>query len=106
MKKKQLSETADNKIRKDLDEKFLTPNELGFREQLSKIVEGNENSGEETEIIDSRECWQCDASEFPIKASERVSMFTQLPNNSLTPYEMMNGQIDDDNLLKIYIDMS
>ena len=100
-----MNETADNKIRKELDDKFLTSEQLGFREQLSKIV-NNESSGEKVEITDSKEYWQCCPSDFPIKASEKVSMFTQLPNNNLTPYEMMNGQIDNDDILQIYMDMS
>jgi len=91
---KQQNKAADDEIRKDLNEKFLTPDHLGFRAQLSKIVNNDENQEEEI-VIDSRECWQCDPHEFPIKASARVSIFTQLPNG-LTAYELMYGHTDSD----------
>ena len=43
----------------------------------------------------TEECWECNFSEYPINASERVDLFDSL-QNGLTPYELMYGVKDED----------
>ena len=50
----------------------------------------DEESSEEK--IESKECWECPPGDFPIKASERVDIFTKM-SNVLTPYEIMYGDL-------------
>ena len=90
--------------KKQLDfEKDVGADDIDLWEKLEKIV--NSEVPQNNEEIDPRECWQCCPSDFPLKQSEQVSMFSRLPNG-LTPYELMYGQIDEDDILQTYINMS
>ena len=72
---KKQNKTVDDKIRKELDEKFLTPNELGFREQLSKIIEPKAPYQYEIEINDLiRKVYKCFSLENPAQKCERDLM--------------------------------
>ena len=66
--------------------------DIDSEEELKELLNVRYINDDENEI---NECWQCNASNFPLKATERVKLFERL-KGGLTPYELIYGKLDSD----------
>ena len=99
-----MSKTTDIKIRKDIDKKFLTSDNMDLNEKLEDIMTDNEEFEVEEENIQDSLVKPIFADMPQMKGRKAYNMAKL--SNGLTPYEMMYGKIDDEDILQTYIDNS